>query len=480
MASAYMSPGGKRGISAGVIGESAIRELDIGLAGSVIGPGDPHYETARRVWNHAIDKHPALIVRAASTDDVARTVDFARREGMPIAIRGGAHSIAGFSTCDDGIVIDLAQLNDVRVDVESRRAVAGGGTRWRDFDAATQRHGLATTGGLVSSTGIGGFTLGGGIGHLVRKCGLACDNLLSAELVTGDASVTHASESHEPELLWAIRGGGGNFGVVTKFELALHEVGPIVFGGVIFYPGHEAAQVMHRWRDLLDGMPDELSTFVSLATAPPAPFIPEHWHNRKIAAVIACWAGDPADGDDIVKPLRTLGTPIIDLLGPTQYVDLQQLLDPLWEAGAANYFTSAFLDRLPTEAIETLTGYHRRSATQPAQTPLDIHHLGGAVARGPSGGTAFTDRRSPFLLNCAARTSERADLTPRVAWARAARNAMALYGNGGMYVNYVGEAGPDNLRASYPQAIYSRLQAVKNKYDPSNTFRFNLNIPPAN
>ena len=174
MASAYISPGGKRGISAGVIGESAIRELDIGLVGSVIGPGDPHYETARRVWNHAIDRHPALIVRAASTDDVARTVDFARREGIPIAVRGGAHSIAGFSTCDDGIVVDLAQLNDVRVDVGSRRAVAGGGTRWRDFDAATQRHGLATTGGLVSSTGIGGFTLGGGIGHLVRKCGLAC------------------------------------------------------------------------------------------------------------------------------------------------------------------------------------------------------------------------------------------------------------------------------------------------------------------
>ena len=475
-----MIPGGRRGISAGVIGESAIRELEIDLAGSVIGPGDPHYETARRVWNHAIDKHPALIVRAASTDDVTRTVGFAQREGMPIAIRGGAHSIAGFSTCDDGIVIDLAQLNDVRVDLESRRAVAGGGTRWRDFDADTQRNGLATTGGLVSSTGIGGFTLGGGIGHLVRKCGLACDNLVSAELVTGDGSVVHVSESQEPELLWAIRGGGGNFGVVTKFELALHEVGPTVLGGVIFYPGQQAAEVMHRWRDLLDGMPEELSTFVSLATAPLAPFIPKHWQDKKIAAVIACWAGDPADGEDVVKPLRTLGTPITDLLGPVQYVDLQQLLDPLWETGATNYFTSAFLDRLPTEAIETLIYYHRSSAARPAQTALDIHHLGGAVARGPSGGTAFTDRRSPLLLNCAARTSDPADLPPQVAWARTARKAMAPYGNGGMYVNYTGESGPDNLRASYPQAIYGRLQAVKNKYDPSNTFRFNVNISLAN
>ena len=381
-----MSPGGKRGGGAGVIGESAIRELEIGLVGSVIGPGDPNYEMARRVWNHTIDKYPALIIRAASTEDVARTVGFARREGMPIAIRGGAHSIAGFSTCDDGIVIDLAQLNDVQVDVGSRRAVAGGGTRWRDFDAATQQHGLATTGGLVSSTGIGGFTLGGGIGHLVRKCGLACDNLFSAELVTGDGSVVHASESQESELLWAIRGGGGNFGVVTKFELALHEVGPAVFGGVIFYPGQEAAQVMHCWRDLLDGMPEELSTFVSLATAPLASFIPEHWRNKKIAAVIACWAGDPADGEDVVKPLRALGTPITDLLGPIRYVDLQQFLDPLWEAGAANYFSSAFLDRLPTtEAIQTLTDYHRSSAALPVQTVLDLYHLGGAVARRPAG-----------------------------------------------------------------------------------------------
>jgi FAD/FMN-containing dehydrogenase len=260
-------PAGMRGGSAGVIGESAIRELEIGLVGSVIGPGDPNYETARRVWNHAIDKYPALVIRAASTEDVARTVGFARREGMPIAIRGGSHSIAGFSTCDDGIVIDLAHLNGVQVDVGSRRAVAGGGTRWRDFDTATQQHGLATTGGLVSSTGIGGFTLGGGIGHLVRKCGLACDNLLSAELVTGDGSVVHASESQESELLWALRGGGGNFGVVTKFELALHEVGPTMLGGVIFYPGQQAAQVMHCWRDLLDGMPEELSTFLAASLA---------------------------------------------------------------------------------------------------------------------------------------------------------------------------------------------------------------------
>jgi len=236
-----------------------------------------------------------------------------RSEGRAIAVRGGAHSVAGFSSCDDGIVIDLARLNEVHVDVESRRAFAGGGTKWKAFDAATQQPGLATTGGLVSSTGIGGFALGGGIGHLVRKFGLTCDNLLSVELVTADGSVVQVSESQNAELFWALRGGGGNFGVVTKFELALHPVGPVVLGGVILYPGEQTTQVMNGWRDLLDGMPDELSTTIALITAPPAPFVPARWHYHKVAAVSACWAGDPADGEKVVKPLRTLGTPISDL-----------------------------------------------------------------------------------------------------------------------------------------------------------------------
>ena len=249
-------------------------------------------------------------------------------------------------------------------------------------------------------------TLGGGFGHLVRKYGLTCDNLLSVELVTADGSVVRASESQNAELFWALRGGGGNFGVVTRFELALHPVGPIVLGGVIFYPGEQAVQVMSGWRELLEDMPDELSTFVNLTTAPPAPFLPEDWHNKKIAAVAACWAGDPAEGEDAVQPLRTLGTPITDLLGPMPYVDLQQLVDPLWEAGAANYFTSTFLDQLPAEALETLADYHHSSADLPVQAELHIHHLGGAVARVSADSTAFTDRSSPFLLNCAARTPD--------------------------------------------------------------------------
>jgi FAD/FMN-containing dehydrogenase len=473
-----MTSGGRQGIATGILGEATIRELETNVAGSVIAPGDPNYETARWVWNHAIDRHPALIVRPASTEDVVRAVGFARSEGRPIAVRGGAHSVAGFSTCDDGIVIDIGQLNDVQVDPESRRAYAGGGTRWRELDAATQKYGLATTGGLVSTTGIGGFTLGGGLGHLVRKYGLACDNLLSVELVTADGSVIQASGSQNPELFWALRGGGGNFGLVTKFEFALHPVGPIVLGGPVFYPGQEAVQVMHGWRGQLQGMPDELCTFLSLATAPPAPFIPQDWHNRKVAVVVACWAGDPADGEDVVQPLRTLGTPITDLLSPIPYVDLQQLFDAVWEAGAGNYYTSAFLERLPDEAIQTLADYHQTSADLPVLAELHLHHLGGAVARVRPGRTAFADRNSTILLNCAARTADPGELPQYAGWARAARSKMASYGKGTMYVNFASESGDNNRRASYPPEIYSRLQAVKNQYDPLNVFRFNLNIPP--
>jgi FAD/FMN-containing dehydrogenase len=473
-----MTSGGGQGIVTGILGEATIRELETNVAGSVIAPGDPNYETARWCWNHAIDRHPALIVRPASTEDVVRAVGFARSEGKPIAVRGGAHSVAGFSTCDDGIVIDIGQLNDVQVDPESRRAYAGGGTRWRELDAATQKYGLATTGGLVSTTGIGGFTLGGGLGHLVRKYGLACDNLLSVELVTADGSVIQASDSQNPELFWALRGGGGNFGLVTKFEFALHPVGPIVLGGPIFYPGQEAVQVMHGWRGQLQGMPDELCTFLSLATAPPAPFIPQDWHNRKVAVVVACWAGDPADGEDVVQPLRTLGTPITDLLSPIPYVDLQQLFDAVWEAGAGNYYTSAFLERLPDEAIQTLADYHQTSADLPVLAELHLHHLGGAVARVRPGRTAFADRNSTILLNCAARTADPGELPQYASWARAARSKMASYGKGTMYVNFASESGDNNRRASYPPEIYNRLQAVKNQYDPLNVFRFNLNIPP--
>jgi FAD/FMN-containing dehydrogenase len=462
-----------------VLGTATVVELEKGIIGSVIRPGDEEYEEARRVWNYAIDRRPALVVRAATVEDVARTVRFCASEGLPIAVRGGSHSVAGFSTCDDGVVIDLGAMTNISVDPGARQARAGGGTTWATFDAATQPHGLATTGGLVSTTGLGGFALGGGIGHLVRAYGLTCDNLVSAELVAADGTIVRASAEEDSELFWALRGGGGNFGVVTALELAVHPVGPEVLGGIVFYAGDEAVDVVAGWRDVVADAPDELSSLVVLTTAPPAPFIPEEWHFKKVAAVVACWAGDRAGGEDVVAPLRRLGTVVNDLLGTIPYVALQQLLDPLFERGSANYFTSAFVDRLPNEAIETFADFHRISPDLPVQAELHIHHLGGFMGRVPADATAFANRTSPYIVNCIARTPLPADLPPHVSWARAARDAMAPYGNDGMYVNFTGEGDDDVVRRSYPGATYSRLQAVKDRLDPGNLFRFNQNIRPS-
>jgi FAD/FMN-containing dehydrogenase len=461
-----------------VLGAASVVELEKEISGSVIRPDDGDYEDARRVWNYAIDRRPALVVRAATVDDVAHTVQFCASEGLPIAVRGGSHSVAGFSTCDDGVVIDLGAMTDVSVDRHARRGRAGGGTTWATFDAATQAHGLATTGGLVSSTGLGGFALGGGIGHLVRAYGLTSDNLVGAEVVAADGRIVRASADEDPELLWALRGGGGNFGVVTSLELALHPVGPEVLGGIVFYVGDEAVDVVARWRDAVADAPDELSSLVNLTTAPPAPFIPEEWHFKKIAAVLACWAGDGAAGEAAVEPLRRLGTVVNDLLGPIPYVALQQLIDPLWERGSANHFTSAFVDRLPDEAIETFADFHRRSPDLPVQAELHIHQLGGAMGRVPVDATAFANRTSPYIVNCIARTPQPEELATHTAWARAARDAMAPYGNDGMYVNFSGEGDEDVVRRSYPSATYRRLQAVKDRLDPANLFRFNQNIKP--
>jgi FAD/FMN-containing dehydrogenase len=461
-----------------VLGDATLVELERGITGAVIRPGDDEYEEARRVWNASIDRRPALIVRAMSVDDVVKAVRFGASEGLPIAVRGGSHSVAGFSTCDDGLVIDLGAMTDVTVDPGARRARAGGGTTWATFDAATQTHGLATTGGLVSSTGLGGFSLGGGIGHLVRAYGLTCDNLVSAELVTADGTLIRASADSEPELFWALRGGGGNFGVVTSLELAVHPVGPEVLGGIVFYAGDDAVDVVAGWREAVADAPDELSTLVNLTTAPPAPFLPEEWHFKKVAAIAACWVGDRAEGEAVVAPLRGLGRVVTDLLGPIPYTGLQQLLDPLWERGAANYFTSAFIDRLPDEAVETYADFHRRSPDLPVQAELHIHHLGGAMARVPEDATAFAHRTSPYILNCIARTPEIPDLPRQAAWAIGAREAMAPYGDDGMYVNFTGEGNADIVRRSYPAETYRRLQAVKDRFDPGNVFRFNQNIRP--
>ncbi len=461
------------------LGEATIAELRGNIEGSLSVEGDPDYDQARAVWNGVINRRPLLVVRCAGVADVIAGVTFARSEGLPIAVRGGAHSIAGFSTCDGGVVLDLGSMSAVYVDPVTQRARVQGGALWKHIDRESQAYGLATTGGLVSSTGVGGFALGGGIGHLARKHGLTCDNLLSAELVAADGQLVRASEDENADLLWALRGGGGNFGVVTSMELALHPVGPMVLGGVAFYPADQAAQVLRGWRDTVAGMPDELTTLANLTSAPPLPVLPESVHGKKVAAVIACWAGPHEQGEQVLQPLRELGDPIADLLGPIPYVALQQLVDPLWTPGAANYFTSAFLEELPDDAVDVYVGAHAQAAGPPAFCELHIHQLGGAVGRVPSDATAFAQRSAPYVINCIARTPAGEDSAATFAWARQTREAMSRYGNGAMYVNFTGEGGQGPARASYPPETYRRLAEVKRRFDPDNSFRFNQNVLPA-
>ncbi len=282
----------------GVLGAATLKEFEDGLHGELIRPGDGAYDEARAIWNGAHDAHPAVIARCADSSDVRHAIGFARSEGLDVAVRGGSHSIPGFSTVDDGIVIDLSPMKGVTVDVAARTARAEGGVTWGEFDAVTQEHGLATTGGLVSTTGVAGFTLGGGIGWLMRKYGLACDNLRSAEVVTADGQILTASTTENPDLFWGLRGGGGNFGVVTSFEFDLHPVGPTVAAGPVFYPGDRAEEIMRFYREFTREVPDELSTLVNLITGPPAPFIPEDWHGKKLIALVGCYSGDPERGDE--------------------------------------------------------------------------------------------------------------------------------------------------------------------------------------
>jgi FAD/FMN-containing dehydrogenase len=460
-----------------VIGEATLGELEGTLRGQLVRPADADYDEARAIWNAVHDKHPALIIRCAGTADVMHAVEFARSEGLPVAVRGGAHSIAGFSTVDGGVVIDLAPMQGIRVDPAARRAVAQPGVTWSSFDHETQAFGLAVTGGLVSSTGIAGFTLGGGFGWLLRKYGLTCDNLLSADVVTADGKLITASEREHPDLYWALRGGGGNFGVVTSLEFRLHPVGPMVFAGPVFYSGESARQVLRGWRDLTASMPDELSTLANILVAPPVPFLPESVHGKMIVGLVGVYSGSTEDGAKAARPMRELAEPLLDLMGPMPYTAIQSLLDPLWGEGAQNYFTGALLRRLDDDAIDTLLEQH--AAGQAPVRELHLHHAGGAFGRVPADATAFAHRDAAYVLNVIARSPEREGFDRHADWARATHRAMEPWSTGGAYVNFTSEAREDRVRASYPPETYARLVAAKDRYDPTNLFQLNQNIRPS-
>ncbi len=456
------------------IGEATIAEFAAGLRGTAVRHTDADYDLERSIWNGAHDRRPAVIARCAGVADVIRTVDLARSEGLPLAVRGGGHSIPGFSTVDGGIVLDLSLMKGIRVDPARRRVTAQAGCTWKDLDAETQQFGLAVTGGLVSSTGIAGYTTGGGIGWLMRKYGLASDNLVGADVVTADGQFVHASADENPDLFWGLRGGGGNFGVVTSFEFELHGVGPVL-SGIAFYPADEAEQVLRGYRAACVDAPDELTTFANLLIAPPVPFLPESAHGKPIVAVLGCWTGDLEAGEAATAPFRSLGTVIADVFAANPYAGWQQALDPLWPRGVHNYFRSAFVRTADDPTLRVLLDSF---ATLPTPTTeIHLQHLGGAVGRMPADGTAFAMREHEFIVNVVARTPTEEGFAEGVEWARAVTSALGA--DAATYVNFTGESNAAVVRASYPPETYRRLVNLKNQYDPTNLFRLNQNIAPS-
>ncbi|MFC7045857.1 FAD-binding oxidoreductase [Halobacteriaceae archaeon GCM10025711] len=461
------------------VDEGAIAAFERRFDGTVVRPGDPAYRNARRVWNGMVNRYPALIAECAGVGDVVEAVNFAREHDVDVAVRGGGHNVAGNATIDGGLVIDLSAMDAVDVDPEMRTVRAEGGATWADVDRLTQRFGLATPGGVVSDTGIAGLTLGGGMGHLRRKYGLSSDNLVSANVVTADGDLVVASGDRNEDLFWALRGGGGNFGVVTSFEYRLHEVGPEVATLFVWYPGESAVDVLRQFRDWAADAPDEVSALPFYAWVPPLEEFPEDQWGAPALAIIGMYAADPDEGMEVLGEVCGFTTPIVDFSGPMNYVELQRLLDEDYPHGRYYYWKSLYLDNLEDDVIERIV---ELSAESPSTlSTVDLWHLGGAIETMDEDATAYARRDAPYLLNFEANWDDPRETNENVAWVRDGLDAMRdLAATGGLYVNFpgFGEEGEALLRDAYGDN-YDRLVDVKTKYDPENVFRSNQNIPPA-
>ncbi len=454
-----------------------LRAFLAAIRGTALKPGDAGYDEARRVWNGMIDRRPAVIVRCSGTADIIACINFAREQGLPLAVRGGGHNVAGTAVCDSGLVVDLSALKSIEVDPEARTVRAQPGLLWGEFDRETQAFGLATTGGIVTHTGIAGLTLGGGIGWLMRRHGLTSDNLYAADVVTADGQVLRASESENADLLWGIKGGGGNFGIVTAFEYHLHPIGPEVLAGVILHAAEQAPNVLRFYRDYVAAAPDDLTTIVNLRRAPPAPFLPPHIHGRKVVVIAVCYAGRIEAGERVVAPLRQFGAPLIDLIRPTPYLAHQGMFDASVPHGLRYYWKSHYLGPLDDAAIDMLIA-HAWRASSPASYTI-LFHLGGAIRRVGGSAAAFEDRSAEHALNINAVWTDPQATDEHIAWARNFWEAMHPMSTGGVYMNFLGEEGEERVRAAYGPEKYRRLMALKRKYDPTNLFRLNQNIRPA-
>jgi FAD/FMN-containing dehydrogenase len=453
----------------------ALSELGSSFRGELVRPSDPSYEERRRVWNGAIDRRPALIARCAGVADVMDAVRFARRTGLPVAVRSGGHSFPGLSTCDDGLVIDLSSMRGIRVDPEARTARAQAGVLLGELDRETQAFGLAVPAGIVTHTGMAGLTLGGGIGWLMRKYGLTIDQLLSVDVVTADDGFVKASETENADLFWGIRGGGGNFGIVTEFEFRLNPVGPIVLAGPILWPMEESANVLRFYRDWITDVPDDLTTIVVHRHTPPLPAIPAELHGRPVVGVIACYAGPVEEGEKVMRPMKEFGRPLLDLCAPQPFVAHQSMFDPSFPAGWWYYFRSCNLGELTDGAIDVVADRAPRMTSQ--LTAFPIFQLGGAIDRVGEDETAYTGRSAGHTVNINATTATSEGYEQERAWSRDFWSALEPY-HTNVYVNFLMEEGEERIRQAYGAAKYDRLKALKRRYDPDNVFRLNQNISP--
>ncbi len=454
----------------------ALDRLATRLQGTLSRPGDGSYESQRRVWNGSIDRHPAVIARCADTTDVAAALDFARAHRLTVAVRGGGHSFPGHSVCDSGIVIDMSPMKGIRVDPDRRTVRVQAGVLLGELDQATQAHALAVPSGIVTHTGVAGLTLGGGIGWIMRKHGLTIDNLLSTEVVTASGELVRASATENTELFWGLRGGGGNFGIVTEFEFRLIPLGPEVFAGPVFWPIEDAPRVLRFYRDWIADCPDELMTIVVTRRALDIPGVPREIVGRHVIAVVACHSGPAEDGERVLSPLKSFGRPLLDLCRPKPFLAHQSMFDPAFPHGWWYYIRTCDVAELNDDVIGVIADYGRR-ITSPV-TSIALWQMGGAVARTSDDETAFHGRDAGFTFNINGNTRTADGFDAEREWAREYWSALAPH-HTSVYVNFLMDEGEEHIRQAYGTAKYDRLKALKRAYDPANVFRLNQNIRPA-
>jgi FAD/FMN-containing dehydrogenase len=450
--------------------ETAIEQLRAGLRGRLLQSGDNEYDEARSIWNAMIDKRPALIARCAGAADVIHAVNFARTNGLLVSVRGGGHNVSGNAICDGGLMIDLSPMKSVRVDAEHRTARAEPGVTWHEFDCEAQAFGLATTGGTISPTGIGGLTLGGGLGWLMRTYGLACDNLLSVDIVTADGRLLTASASKNQDLFWGVRGGGGNFGIVTSFEFRLHPVGKLL-AGMVIHPLAQAKEAIKFYDEFTLTSPDALGSMVGFVTSP---------EGERVLVIFVCYHGAIEEGEQVLKPLRKFGSPLADTIGPMSYVQVQHLFDAAFPPGIQNYWKSSFLKGLGDKAVSIIVDVVSKAPS--ANSLVAIEQLGGAVGRVGVNETAFSHRNARYNLLICGMWPDTVAKAANIKWVQDLWTALEPYASGSVYVNYLGQAadeGAERIKDAYGPQAYERLVALKKKYDPANLFRLNQNINPS-